>query len=190
LTKYQPQTPAPPEVEIDGLDDRIPTDEEAEKALRAMGFVDMPKETLAHFRTIGVHFKGRGVLKTQRGSAFIGQQRLHQAMAYLSAYLVEQPSANGKKPKRLKVKDAVEVTKALALAVGKMTDSHKFVVSLEAKSKADGLPLDEAPTAKSFPPGTVMIGGNAQAHFHAATPPKVPEPPTDEKVVANPPVAS
>lgn len=175
----------PPIVEIASPDDRVPTDAEAERALQAAGFTKVTRQTLIAQRQLGVHLKGQGVLKAQRGIAFICQQRLLQSIDHLARFYDEGvPNAKGV-VKPIKPTDAVNVAKAIALSVGKMTDSQKFVVSMEQKEKPDGMPSEDVPTGKSFPPGTyVAAGAGAEVHIHGPAPTKQPDATTIVEVTA------
>lgn len=193
-TAIQLATTNPPPVEIESPDDLVPTDKEAEEALQSLGFTKLSGAALAAQRKVGLHLKGNGVLRSQRGIAFIAQQRLLQGMDFLAKFFDDGvPNAKGVK-KPMKPREAVDVVKAIAISVGKMTDSQKFVVSMEQKEKPDGMPIDDVPVGKSFPPGTyIAAGAGASVHVHGPNPEPstaVVEVPPEQKEVANPPPPS
>lgn len=165
------------EVEI-GLSDPVPTDRDAEKDFEALTKSQpISHITAEQLRALGIQIKRQGVLETQRGVLYVNQAWLLGVGQELYRLLMVKT-----KPVDGKDVDSAEVCKLadqLTKLVGKQAEVSSVMLSYEPV-KPNG---NEAPPAltPSFPAGTVVVGGNAHAHFHQTPPP------TAEKTVAKPP---
>lgn len=162
----------PPQVDIE-LSDPIPTDAEIEAEIKAqLGMVGIPEKTVKSLHSIGVHVKRQGVIQTQRGVAFVSQQWLMNALRELHRLLVARTKVED--AKEIDTEDMVKIASCIAKLGSALTESSAMMLSLEPRESGNGLP--QPPPNNVFPPGAVVFGGNAQAHFHppSGAPPEKP----------------
>lgn len=167
------------DVEIE-LPATIPTDAEAEVDFAALtGTQVVGKETAKKLRALGIHVKGQGILQTQRGALYVNQVWLLGVGQELYRLLMERMKKKG--DKEVDTDDVCKLAEHLIKLAGKQAELSAAMISTEPPPPER--PAPQQATTPSFPAGTVVIAGNAQAYIRQGT----HEPPP-EKTIAKPPV--
>jgi hypothetical protein len=163
--------------------DLVPTSAEAEEDLKRLGLVRVNQNSFESLKRLGVYLKSAGVLKTQRGRAFVTQEQVSYAIQQALARLTgEETLASGKK-RPLKNKDAIELLRTVGYLAGQLTDVQRFVVEMEEIGSPSGtIPEPPARANQAFeagkpvvPAGTTAVFAR-EAHFHTTT--EAPKPAT------------
>lgn len=162
-----PKTTEPMEVEITDIEEHIPTDDEIVKALQAEGFAKMTDVKLRLWQRLGVHVNGHGIIKNQRGVAFLTQLRMNEVVEILHRLLIEgvdRPRRKKGQPReeaRLTVEQACQLAHEAAFAASKLTESQELMNKLRPQSQYQPTPLpNDQPVASSFPAGAIVIGNS------------------------------
>lgn len=165
----------PLEVDIE-LSDPIPTDEQIESDIQTQtGLTKISATTAKTLKQIGIHVQQQGVIQTQRGVCFVSQQWILNSMRELHRLLVARTKVEDAKD--IDTDDMVKIASCIAKLGSALTESSTLMLSLEPRSANNAPP--QLPPANVFPPGAVVFGGNAQAHFH-------PNPPAEKPVATLP----
>lgn len=164
MTKFTPQEAGPPEVEVE-IQERIATDEEVAKEMQALGFVKVTAHHLALPSKLGAHLHKKGVIRHQRGGAFMTQYRLSDTVDALHARLIEiAQSKPGAKKENQKTEQMCKLAHAIGYNAGKLTESQTMVIGSEGgRLSAPPLPNTEAPPNMAFPVGTTVP---KEVHYH------------------------
>lgn len=167
----------PPQVEIETVDEQIPTDAEIVKEMQALGFVKMTTGRLALYNKLGVHQNGHGILKGQRGMAFLTQARLNDALEILHRMLIEgvdRPKRKRGQPReeaQITTEQACQIAHEIAFGSGKLTESQELMQKLQPTPGYVPPPLPgDSPTRAVFPAGSVVVGQNSVVHLHQSQP--------------------
>ncbi len=170
ITKLQPKTDGPPEVDVD-IQERIATDEEVARHLRDLGMVRMAASRVAMLTKLGVHMTSRGLIRGQRGGAFLTQQRLMDTIELCHLQLHKTFEGKSKK----KVDEMCKLATAIGYNSTALTKSQEFVVSMEQPDTVLPPPLPgDAPPNKSFLAGQIV--GAKEVHYHVHNEPKADVP--------------
>lgn len=180
-------------MELEPDNDPIPTNDEIATILREeMGLIKVSKREVINLSKLGVYLKGNGVVKNQRGVAFVSQMRLASAMEILHAELSEGVSRPKRKKgqtseeAKLKTEDICRLAHELGFVAGKLNESQEVMLRMSGTTPSpDTLPPPEAPTRHSFPAGsTVVFGGNVQFNENPPAVANVEPPTPDQKSIA------
>jgi len=166
----------PIEVDIE-LADAVPTDAETEADFQAL--MDVQKvsaQDVKRLRGLGLHVKRQGILETQRGALLVNQAWLLGITSEIARLIRAKNTAD--KAGDVPTDEVCKLGDLFAKLVGKSVELSAAMLSQEPKVPGEQQP-SPAPNA-AFPAGAVVIGGNAQAHFHQTQ--------AAEKTVANPQV--
>lgn len=163
--KLTPKSELPPPVDLEHDDDPIPTDAEAARILREeMGLIEVGTSHVFGLQKLGVYLKGNGVVKNQRGVAFVAQHRLSSAMEILHAELMEgrnRPKRRKGQPReetKLNIEDMCRIAHELGFVAGKLTESQEVMLRMSGSNQTSpDLPPAEAPTRHSFPVGSTVV---------------------------------
>ncbi len=165
---FTPKDDAPPQVDVEIME-RIATDAEVAKTLQDMGMVKVSEQRVAALPKLGAYLHNRGLIRTQRGSAFMTQQRLMDTMEVLHYRLheVAQTKAD-KKTEGKKTDQMVRIAHELAFTAGKLTESQSLILGSDGGKPlaATPLPNAEAPPNASFPVGAIVPPQNLHLHVH------------------------
>jgi hypothetical protein len=155
----------PPEVEVE-ITERIATDEEVAKEMRALGFVKITGSQVALPSKLGAHLHQKGVIRHQRGGAFMNQHRLSSTVEVLHARLIEvADSKPGAKKENQKTEQMCKLAHAIGYNASKLTESQELVIGSEGGRglATPPLPNAEAPPNMAFPVGTTVP---KEVHYH------------------------
>lgn len=145
----------PLEVDIE-LAEPVPTDEESEKDFKALtGMTEVRPETIKSLRKVGLHVKRQGILETQRGTVYVNQSWLLAVSGAL--YRLIMARAAQENPD---VDEVCKLADHIAKLSGKQAELSAVMLSHEPKAPMEFEP--ERPANKSFIPGSIVVGGNAQ----------------------------
>lgn len=145
----------PLEVPTD-IPDPVITDEDAFRIFKRMGMAAISPSVIRDLGTLGIYVKGVGVLRNQRGTAILSQQRLNLLLETIMKNVIAADKKGGKD----KVKTLSELTKAFGYLLGKMTESQRFVVEMEGGFTAPVRKAEAAaPLVASFVPGQDVTPG-------------------------------
>ena len=142
----------PPPVEIKTKEYAVMTDEESKANLGRLGLTVIGDSKLRDFEQLGIHFKGVGVMKVQGGLAISAQLILHKAMTVLAEKLMA---------KKVSVKNAIALSKALGYSLSKLTESQKLTFETEGAGSGTR-PSSDTPRVPSFPPGRTSKSTSAK----------------------------
>ena len=160
----------PPPVEIKTKEYAVMTDEESKANLGRLGLTVIGDSKLRDFEQLGIHFKGVGVMKVQGGLAISAQLILHKAMTVLAEKLMA---------KKVSVKNAIALSKALGYSLSKLTESQKLTFETEGAGSGTR-PASDTPRVPSFPPGAniqINIGEGKKAEVVEQKPVAIETPP-------------
>lgn len=142
-------------VEVD-IPDPIIAEEAALQAMEHLGQVTIPTEYVNKLAAVGIHVKGAGVIRIQRGRAMLNQTLLDRCMVDLAKMINKIASGSAK----ARVDQASKLSHALGYLSSKLTESQRFMAELEGRgvigtrnSKGQES-VDEPPAQLSFVPGS------------------------------------
>lgn len=177
--------PQVPQVPMESPERLISEEHALESFKRAMGCVEVSKETLSDLEAVGIYTKGRGILNIQRGNAMVNQQLLRSIFGELAKTV-----SQGKLNKRTKKRDPLSIAELSSLArtagylSSKITESQKFSVEMERiRATTDSMTEDDTPATRVFRPGTKVPASNPGAnivaqsvHIHQGAQTPAPDP--------------
>lgn len=162
--KLQPHRPI--EVAIE-LSDAMPTDDEVEADLKdLLGMTQVSADQIRQLRRIGVHVKTQGILETQRGAVYVTQAWILGASSEI--YRLMRSKTKRENADSISVDDVCKLADQLGKLAGKQAELSAVMSAQEPKGNNKPDPI--APANTPFAAGAVVIGGNAQAHFHQTHP--------------------
>lgn len=168
-----PRNSAPPEVEIVDVDDPIPTDAEVVASLREIGLVKMTDHRLRLYDKLGAHQNSIGILKGQRGLAFVNQRFLTDTIELLHRLLAEgvdrprRKKGQAREEAKITTEHACLLAHEISFAAGKVTESQELMNKLRPTQAYAPTPLpNDEPKVAAFPAGAIVAGGNATVHIH------------------------
>lgn len=168
----------PPHGDIVDIDEKIPTDDHIADELAAAGFSKMTVGRLRLLEKLGVHQTGKGILKTQRGVAFLTQVRLNDTIEILHGLLVEgvrlpkRKKGQSKGDCQITTEDACRLAHEISFASGKLTESQELMNKLRPAPAYTPPPLPgDNPVAAAFP-AQVVVGAGSNVQF--VSPPQKP----------------
>lgn len=168
-------------VEI-SLPESLPSDAEAEADLQAL--LDLKRisaKDVRKLQAVGVNVKRQGMVETQRGVMMVNQSWCLGITSQLHRMLMKklEPDECGETA----IGEISKLGELITKMFGKQAEMSVAMLAQEPRENGDREP--PTPANRAFPPGSVVIGGNAQAHFHQT-------PPANgvEKDVAKPPEAA
>ena len=157
----------PPHGDIVDIDEKIPTDDYIADELAAAGFSKMTVGRLRLLEKLGVHQTGKGILKTQRGVAFLTQVRLNDTIEVLHSLLVEgvrlpkRKKGQSKGECQITTEDACRLAHEISFASGKLTESQELMNKLRPAPTYAPPPLpSDNPVTAAFPAQVLVGAGN------------------------------
>lgn len=163
LTKFTPMEAAPPEVDVE-ITERIATDAEVVKEMQALGFVRMTEQHLTTPAKLGASIHKKGVLRSQRGSAFVTQNRLSDTLEVMHQRLIEVSQTKpGAKKENNKTEQMCKLAHEIGFTAGKLTESQAMVMATEGARPPTLPPPNETPPNMAFPVGTNVP---KEIHYH------------------------
>jgi|SRR6185295_11463957 len=155
----------PLEVDIE-ISDPIPTDAESEADLE--GLLAMSKvsaQDIKKLKAVGIHVKRQGILETQRGMIYVTQAWMLGVTGELKRLIHDK--LKKEEGKDVPTDEVCKLVDQLAKLAGKQAELSAVMLSHEPKVGGEP-PTPTAPPNAAFPAGAIVVGGNAQAHFHQA----------------------
>lgn len=172
-TALIPKTDEPPQVDVEELDERIPTDEEIAQEMQAIGLVKMTTQRLALYQKLGIHQNGKGILKGQRGMSFLTQVRLNEALDIMHRLLVEgvdrpiRKKGQRREEAKLTTEQACLLAHEISFGTSKLTEAQEFMLKLRPRADYAPPPLPgDAPKQPVFPAGAVVVGAHSVVQIH------------------------
>lgn len=152
------------DVPIEAIPEPTVTDAEAIEALRRCGLANIGANAIRDLAAIGIHAKGVGVLRQQRGRAMVSQHKLDQAVNIL---LTEMNAVAGDAKVKNRVDKLVRLGNGIGFVTGKITESQRLAIEIESMTVGSGAPVGDkpemqqgfAPKAK-IQPGTTIHAQN------------------------------
>ena len=181
ITKFTPKEVGPPEVEVE-IQERLATDAEVVEEMRALGFVKYSERELNQPAKLGAILHKKGVIRSQRGSAFVNQQRLADTVEVLHLRLIEVANGTpGAKKENQKTEQMCKLAHAIGYNASKLTESQEMVINSDGgRPVALPLPTTETPPNMAFPVGTT-VPKEVHYHVHQTEAPKADKNPVAEK---------
>ena len=165
----------PPAVDVE-LPEPMVTDEDAKRALAEMGLVKIGANYLKRLTQMGVLVKKNGVIRNQRGQAFLLQATASEALTTLTALISE--AAGTKEKLKTRINNVCQLTQQLSHVTARMTDAQMVSLEIEKMTKPRGVPPpeEEQDLVPSFVPGsairpnsTLVVGREIHLHNQAQT---------------------
>ena len=159
----------PPKVAIEPKE-LIPTDQETEAAMIELCMSKLSPKKLIAFSKIGHKIEGAGVIRTQRGAAFVSQHRLNTAIEEITKMLFAEGGETKPTPEQ-----ACAIVHAIAYATDKLTAVQRLIIDSEARPTASPAvpPMHNNP----FPAATAVVAqSGATVHLHQPPQKSVAEP--------------
>lgn len=161
----------PPQVAIE-LEEAVPTDKETEAAMLELGMCRINSQVLQAFSKIGHKIEGNGVIRTQRGAAFVSQHRLNLAIEEVFKLLIPNDPKDKLTPEQV-----CAITHALAYATDKLTAVQQLIISCEPKVR-EFVPPPEVRNTPFPAAAAVVAQSGSTVHLHQAPEKSVAEPKT------------
>jgi len=163
------------------IPDPIVADEEAWHIFKRFGLSNISRQSMNDMARLGIYVKGIGVLRNQRGSAVLTQQRLGTIMETLGRAV----ELEWKGKRRGKMETIAKLAQSFGYLVSKMTESQRLLIEMEGGFTAPVRKAESAgPMVQSFMPGqdvqpnsTMVLSREVHIHNCEQMPLKSPVPP-------------
>lgn len=155
------------DVQLDATPDPVVSDEAALAAFERAGMMMATKETVRDLASVGIHVKGIGVLKIQRGRVMMTQQRIDETMRMM---IGQMDSVLKDEKKKSKTPELVKLANSVRSLADSITKSQRLAVEIESITVGSGAPVSDTPqatTASFQPKSKVQASGHQSTTIHA-----------------------